>query len=401
MCGKGEFKPVINFGQSPLQNSLLSADELSKPEFTRLLQVFQCQQCFLVQIINPVSGERIYQEQDYLYFTGEMPTTEAYFQDFVWELERRFVRDGDFVVEIGSNDGTMIKRFKKRIIPLGVDPATNVVIRALARGVPTLNGFFTERNAKKIRNEWGDAKLVGGANCIAHLADLQDMMRGVMALLSHDGVFWVECNYWGAMVKNKNYALIYHDHFSYFSLFVWQQFLRTYGLEVFDATVTPAQGGSLRFFAARPGIYETTERFYEILREEENTHLNTAEVCEKYEKDVKEEAFRLKKLVSGIKHDEMKSIAGYGAAAKGLSVLHFAGIGAESISYFVDDSPAKQGKYTPIEHIAVISREEAQEKLPDYFFITAPNYADVIIEKEKNFRNRGGKFITVDGRIIS
>lgn len=400
MCKGTKFKKVIDFGKNPLVNSLIEKKDLNKKEPTFPLVVEQCQKCHLVQIVNPMDGHKIYQEQDYLYFTGDMPTTEPYFREFARNVEERFLKREDFIVEIGSNDGTWLKNFinlDANYKVLGIDPSTNVVLRALERGIPTVSQFFSERLAKQIAFEWGKAKVIMGANCIAHLNDLHDLMRGVKALLKDDGVFIVECNYWGGMVKNKNYSLIYHDHFSYFSVKNWVDFLKGFGMEVFDAWVTPAQGGSLRLFAAYKGYYNSTERFTRLLGEEKETNLNNYETCKKYEKEVRAEAKRLGNLIRFLKQDDI-IIAGYGAAAKGFSVLKLADIDQRHISYFVDDSPAKQRKYTPVSHIPVISRNEA--KKPDYFFITAPNYADVIIEKEKAFLQNGGKFVTIDSKIV-
>jgi len=402
ICGADDFKTVIDFGESPLVNSLLTEEEIVKPDETYPLLVEQCQSCFLVQIVEPIGGQRIYRNQDYLYYSGDMPGLKEYFEKFSNELQSLIIQDFStpFIVEIGSNDGLMLNQFRhKQVRILGVDPSSNVVVRALKNGIPTISDFFSERLAKSIEKEMGKAKLIGGANCIAHLDDLHDFVRGVNVLLDYNGVFWIECNYWGGMVKNKNAALIYHDHFSYFTLQNWIDFMGNKNFQVFDAYVTPAQGGSLRIFIDR-GKRQVTTRMKMLHDEEVSSNLNSYETAVQYEKDVREEATKLRAVIDKIK-SEGKTIAGYGAAAKGFSVLQLAGIGAQHIDYFVDDSPAKQGKFTPVHHIPVISREEAEENFPDYFFITAPNYADVIIAKEKERWDSDIKFILVTGEIIS
>jgi len=391
ICGGTNFKEVINFGESPLVNSLIEPEDIDKTEPTYPLIVHQCQDCFLVQIVNPIDNHKIYQEVDYLYFSSDMPGLFEYFRTYADYVHNLYLKPGDFVCEIGSNDGIWLKNFVRWTPVLGVEPATNVALRAIKNGIPTINQFFTERVAKQIEREYGKAKVIMGANCIAHLNDLHDMMRGVKALLKDDGVFSVECNYWGGMVKNVNYALIYHDHFSYFTIGVWNTFLKEYGLKVFDAEVTPAQGGSLRMYI---GNYPVTERCQNLINEEELTKLNCYQTCEKYKNDCMSKANGLKAIVDKLKA-EGKTIAGYGAAAKGFSLLQLAGITKE-LDYFVDDSPAKQGKFTPVNHIPVISREQANDRLPDYFFITAPNYAGIIMKKEKR---SGVRFILEDGTI--
>ncbi|MEK7203813.1 MAG: class I SAM-dependent methyltransferase [Patescibacteria group bacterium] len=394
ICASRKFKTVIDFGENPLVNSLLEKKELGK-EKTYPLLVEQCQKCFLVQVVNPISSKKIYQDQDYLYYTGDMPQESQYMQAFnglVADLER-MTKPGDFIVEIGSNDGTVLKKFKKRKL-LGIDPATNVATRAIARGIPTLAAEFNERTAKNIAKEFGQAKVIGGANCLAHIDDIHSVLKGVKALLTKDGIFWVECNYWPGMVKEKHYALIYHDHYSYFSLKNWVDLAKMHGLKLFDAYVTKAQGEglSLRLYAApaRPaGGYDKkpTKRFSSLLKEDKK--YNNYETAKRYRYEVLGEAKKLGDLVKGLKG----TVAGYGAAAKGFSILKLAGLDGKHIKFLVDDSPAKQGKYSPVTHIPVISRAEAEKKLPDYFIILVPNYAKVIMEKEKEFRNQGGKFV--------
>lgn len=396
MCGHNKFDKVIDFGLCPLVNSLVEKEDLDKKEATHPLKVKRCKNCSLVQIVDNIDSHKIYKDQDYLFFSSDMPTLSDYFFEMAEEI-KRYLKPFDLIVEIGSNDGVFLQHLTDYRV-LGVDPSTNVVMRALKKGLMTIPLFFTEKLATLIEREFGKAKVIVGSNCIAHLDDLDDLMRGVDKLLAEDGIFVVECNYWGGMVINKNYALIYHDHFSYFTIQNWIDFLEKYGMSVFDAVVTPAQGGSLRLFIDR-GVRQQTIRMKDLAIEEAETNLNDKSTCKEYNRSVQEKALGLNKLLTDFK-SQGKKIAGYGAAAKGFSILHLAKITEKHIDYFVDDSPAKQGKYTPVTHIPIISREQAENQLPDYFFITAPNYAKVIIEKEQKFIENGGKFILEDGEII-
>ena len=398
MCGGKKFTKVLDMGDNALVNSLIEKEDLNKKEETFPLEVVRCSACSLIQVKKPIDSHKIYKEVDYLYFSSDMPGLSEYFKDYAMDVHNRFANEGQFILEIGSNDGIMLKHLGAMGHPvLGVDPATNVALRAIANGIPTIPLFFDGRLGKLIAREIAKAKVVYGNNCIAHIDDLNSVMEGVKEVTTDDGVFIVECNYWGGMVKNKNYALVYHDHFSYFSLENWIDYAPDFGFRVFDAFVTPAQGGSLRVFMSKDPR-PVTPRCEELLKEEGTLGTNTQKVAEQYGKDCVEEAMKLRELVVGLAQ-EGKAIAGYGAAAKGFSVLKLAGIGEEAIRYFVDDSPAKQGKFTPVTHIPVISRDEAESKLPDYFFITAPNYADVIIEKEKA-RGYKGKFILCDSKVV-
>lgn len=397
ICGGKKFKEVLNMGNNPLVNSLVDKEDLDKKEFVYPLIVEQCQDCFLVQIVNPIESDEIYRKVDYLYFSSDMPKLKEYFEEYANDVKDRFLMPHDFVVEIGSNDGLMLGMFKDTYRVLGIDPASNCVVRSLKNRVPALSDGFSYRIARSIAREFGKAKVIYGNNCIAHINDLHGVMKGVKELLTDDGVFIVECNYWGGMVKNKNYSLIYHDHFSYFSVKNWMDMAEIYGMKVFDAIVTPAQGGSLRIFMSNDARDETV-RCRTLIQEEKDTKLASYETCVKYEKECKQEAKQLNRTISML-NGEGKKIAGYGAAAKGFSILKLAEIDERHLDYFVDDSPAKQDKYTPVSHIPVISREKAKDKLPDYFFITAPNYKDVIIEKEKAL-GYTGKFITDKSEII-
>ena len=399
MCNSSKFDLVINLGQHPLVNSLISKKDIKKKDPTFPIRVVQCKKCKLVQIKDVIDADEIYKKVDYLYFSSDMPKLDKYFKVYSTDLKKRFLKKNDLVVEIGSNDGIMLNFFKKDYRILGVDPATNVVLRSIRKNIPAVPLFFDNSIAKKISKEWGKAKLIYGNNCIAHLNNLKDLMLGVQNLLKDDGVFILECNYWGGMVKNTNYSLIYHDHFSYFAIKPWINFAKKYRLKAFDAVVTPAQGGSLRLFLSKKN-FKKTKRFKKLLNDEIKTNLNSYSTSLKYRKNVEDVSLRLRKLILGLVR-KGKKIAGYGAAAKGMTILKCSNIG-NKLKYFVDDSPAKQGFYSPVDHIPIISRRDAEKKLPDYFIILAPNYSDIIIQKEKKFIQNGGNFIvlTKDIKVI-
>jgi len=392
MCSSTKFDLVINLGQHPLVNSLISKKDIKKKDPTFSIKVLQCKSCKLVQIKDVIDAEEIYKKVDYLYFSSDMPKLDRYFKPYADDLKRRFLKKKDFVVEIGSNDGIMLSFFKNNYKILGVDPATNVVLRSIKNKIPAVPLFFDNSIAQKISKEWGRAKLIYGNNCIAHLNNLKDLMLGVKNLLTDDGIFVIECNYWGGMVKNTNYSLIYHDHFSYFSIKPWISFAKKYKMYPFDAIVTPAQGGSLRLFLSKKKL-KRTKRFNNLLSEEVKNKLNSHFTSIKYRKNVQDVSKRLRNLVINL-IKQGKKIAGYGAAAKGMTILKCSNIG-NKLKYFVDDSPAKQGFYSPVDHIPIISRKKAQKKLPDYFIILAPNYSDIIIKKEKKFIQKGGRFIVL------
>lgn len=378
VCDGTSFRDVLDMGDQPLVNSLVSKVDLERTEPVFPLKVEWCETCHLVQVVEPIDSKKIYRDVDYLYFSGDMPGLSDYFKEYADEVKTH-IKPGGFVVEIGSNDGTMLKHFEgyRR---LGVDPSTNVVARAVAEGIPSLSDFFSSRLARSIKREFGAADLIYANNCIAHIDNIKDVVSGVSQLISDDGVFVIECNYWGGMVKNLNYSLIYHDHFSYFTLNDWIGLAAGAGLTAYDAVVTPAQGGSLRVFMSAKKRDATT-RFKNMYLEERVTGLGKYSSCEVFHDGVVEKAKKLGNKIRFLKKDGMV-VAGYGAAAKGFSILSLAKITNE-IAFFIDDSPAKQGKYTPVNHIPVIAKDGAPT--PDAYIITAPNYAKAIMEKEKGF----------------
>ena len=397
MCSSSKFKSIVNLGKHPLVNRLVEKKNLKQKDPYFQLHVKQCIRCKLAQLKEIIDSNEIYKKVDYLYFSSDMPNLDKYFKTYSKDLKKRFLKKNDFVVEIGCNDGLMLENFKKEHRVLGVDPATNVILRALKKNVNAIPEFFTDEVAKKIINEWGQANLVYGNNCIAHLNNLKDVTTGVSRLLAPKGIFVIECNYWGKMVEDTNYGLIYHDHFSYFSVKNLTNFGKKYGLYAFDAIVTDAQGGSLRIFFSK-GKKKLTKRYKSLIEKEIKSNLNSFKVSAIYRKKVYRTTKKLKNLINSLKR-KRKVIAGYGAAAKGMTIIKSSGIGKKHLEYFVDDSPAKQGLYTAGDKIPIISRAQANKKLPDYFIILAPNYSKFIIKKEKKFISKGGKFIIPVGNI--
>ena len=203
-----------------------------------------------MQLNQFVDPKNIYTDQDYTYFSSDIDAQKKYFEVYAKELIKRFKIRDKFVMEIGSNDGIMLKHFAKNLV-LGVDPATNVVLRALKNKINTIPAFYNYEISKKIDNEYNNADLIIANNCIAHTDNLKNLMEGIKKNLSNNGVFVAEFNYWGNMVEKNNYSLIYHEHYSFFSLKVWKIFLKNFGIKIFDACITNAQGGTLRIYSSK------------------------------------------------------------------------------------------------------------------------------------------------------
>ena len=398
MCGSIKMNTILNLGEHPLVNRLIEKKDLKKKDYYFPLILKRCKSCSLIQLSQYVDPKNLYTDEDYKYFSSDVSAQVKYFKRYSLELKKRFLRKKSFVVEIGSNDGIMLKHFVKNHIVLGVDPATNVVLRSLKRNVNSIANFFSKKISSKLLNEYGKSDLIIANNCMAHTNDLKDLIQGIENLISKKGVFIAEFNYWGSMVKNNNYSLIYHEHYSFFSLSVWENFLKKFKLKIFDALITDAQGGSLRIYCSL-NKRRKTKRFKEILNSEKIDKINSISAADKFKKNVSYLSKKLKKITYNLKSNG-KRIACYGAAAKGMTILKCSEIDERIIDYFIDDSPAKQNLYSAGDHIPILSRKKIKEKLPDYFIISAPNFADNIIKKEKKFAADGGKFIIPSKDII-
>lgn len=399
MCGSSKIDTILNLGKHPLVNRLIEKKDLKKKDYCFPLILKRCKSCSLMQLSQYVDPKNLYADEDYKYFSSDVSAQVKYFKKYSLELKKRFLKKKSFIVEIGSNDGIMLKHFVKKHIVLGIDPATNVVLRSLKRNVNSIASFFSKKLSSKILNEYGKSDLIIANNCVAHTNNLKDLILGIENLISKNGVFVAEFNYWGSMVKKNNYSLIYHEHLSFFSLAVWQKFLKKFKLKIFDALITDAQGGSLRIYCSL-SKKKKTKRFKEILNDEKKDKINSILSVEKYKRNVLHLSKKLKKLTYNLKSSG-KRIACYGAAAKGMTILKCSEIDKKIIDYFIDDSPAKQNLYSAGDHIPILSRKKIKKKLPDYFIISAPNFADNIIKKEKFFVAGGGKFIIpIDDIII-
>lgn len=393
MCGSENLRKVFDIGDQPLVNSLANTAAEALVQESFLLEIYRCGECSLIQIKDIVDAQHIYKDVDYLYFSSDMPGLSEYFHEYAKAIQEKYLNEGDFIVEIGCNDGVMLNHFREHFKILGVDPSTNVVIRAIRKGFPVIPLFFSSRIAGNIADEFGRASAIIANNCIAHLNGLDDLMDGVTRLLGNDGVFVIECNYWGGMVDNTNYSLIYHDHYSYFTLKNWQTFLEKYEMHPINVEITPAQGGTMRLTMARKcSKHEVSQSISAQLLIEDSKGYNTLECALEFANAVKKRSMEIYSMVDDLRNKGLV-VAGYGAAAKGFTIMNCAKLTRDHIAYFVDDSPAKQGKYVPRIGVPVISREEAGNSLPDVFFILAPNYAEHIMKSEAEFSSRGGKFI--------
>ena len=401
MCNSRNLKSVLHLGKHSLVNSYLKKTELKKKELLLPLEISRCSNCGLIQVLKTVDPKEIYNDGKYLYFSRDVPGLSDYYKKYAKYILKKFIKKENLVVEIASNDGILLQHLNNKTNVLGIDAAPNAVLRALKHSIPTFPALFNFKTSKLVSNEFGNAKVVMANQCIAHVDDLRDFMKGIDNLLNKkDGVFIFETGYWGNMVKRTIYEQIYHDHFSYFSLKVWEKFSKEFGLRMFDAEITPAQDNcSIRVFFSRNKKINRSKRLKELMNEEKNSNLNTLKKSLEFKNSVKNSWKNLRDSLVELKKQNKKIVA-YGASAKAGTISTCAKIDSTLVDFFIDDSPSKQGKYTPIFHIPIMSRKNAFKKKIDYILILAVNYAKIIMNKEKNFKKMGGKFIIPRGEKI-
>lgn len=395
ICGGRDLVKVLDLGVMPPANAFLTRDELKKPEERFPLAVYFCNTCSLVQLLDVVDPEILFRDYDYL--TSASKPLVDHFVASAAALRARFISSqNDFAVEIGGNDGVLLGAIVPHARVLSVDPAANVATLAAARGVETLNDFFTSALAGRIVAERGVAQLVLANNVMAHIDNVADVFRGVHALLADTGAFVFEAHWVGNLINGGGFDQIYHEHLCYYSLTALMAAAKRAGLTIFDVELIPIHGASLRVYMGK--TQKATPRVRAFLAREKRLGLRRAATFARFGRAVKESRATLKMLLASLTK-KGKTIAGYGAPAKGNTLLNYYRIAPNLVRFITDTTPMKQGRYTPGTHIPVVAPEELSQRAPDYLLLLAWNYADAIIKKEKAFRDRGGKFIIPVPRI--
>ena len=397
ICGSADLENFIDFGHQPLANAFLSEEQLSGDELAYPLRVAFCHKCNLVQLRDVVDKEVLY--RDYIYFSSGIPKLSNHFRDYAIDVMERFLNKDDFVVELASNDGILLRFFKENGYKiLGIDPALNIAKVATESGIDTVAEFFSSDIAEEIVKKHGKAKVIMANNVVAHINDHHDLAKGVSILLDTKGVFVLEAPYLVDMFENLTYDTIYHEHLSYLAVRPLMNLFDKFGLEIFDVKIFPVQGQSLRVFVGKKGEHVIEKSVEEFVRREISLGLNKFESYLELAERIKNSKSKLVALLQDLKK-EGKKIAAYGAPAKGNTLLNYCGIGTNFLDYAMDDLPSKQGLYSPGMHIPVVSRKAADARTPDYFIVLPWNYFTMIKEREKKFMDDGGKFIIPVGNI--
>lgn len=392
-CGSPELSHIISFGKTPLANALLTDNRTDLMEERYDLDLMFCSTCSLVQIAQTIPPEKLF--VDYPFYSSCSDTTleraRKYANRFI---NSQNLNNDSLVVEIGSNDGYLLQYYKYANIPvLGIEPARNIARFAQEeRGIETLCSFFDLNLAEKLVREGTRADVIHLHNVLAHVKELNGFVEGLKILLKNDGIVVIEVPYVKDLIDQCQFATIYHEHLSYFSLLSLDKLLVNHGLEIIRCENSMNQGGSLLVVASRFESNKNKGILLTALSEEERLGLNRAEYYENFADQVIKYKETLKEKLIDLKIQN-KHIAGYGASAKGSQLLNYCGIGNSIIDFVIDNIPYKQGKYIPGVRIPVYPPSYLLEVMPEYVIILAWNLANEIISQEMEYLRLGGQFI--------
>ena len=376
----------------PLANGFLRGEDFGDESFFDLGAAF-CEPCAMPQLVQGVPRERMFNDR-YPFFTASSAHMAAHFGDLAAHVARSCLGQRDpFVVEIGSNDGTLLRHFADRgVRHLGVEPSANVAAAAEEKGVSSICRFFDEDAARDIVRDHGQADTVLAANCFCHIQDLLGLAAGIGRLLKPRGLLIFEDPYLGDIIGNTAYDQIYDEHMFYFSVMGVARWLERHGFEIIDVAPQPVHGGSMRYTVGHRGAWPVKASVEEVLREEARRGLQRPETYDGFRGRVEKSRESLIALLRDLKRGA-KRVAGYGATSKSTVVLNYCGITPDLVEFISDTTPIKQGKFSPGMHIPVRPHAEFASRYPDYAVLFAWNHADEIMRKETDFLRAGGRWI--------
>ena len=393
-CGTALEQSFADLGMSPLSNAYLKPEQLHQVERFYPLHAWVCGSCFLVQLEQFETPENIF--SDYAYFSSYSDSWLEHVASYTEAMVERFgLNAGSHVVEIASNDGYLLQYFVKRGIPVvGIEPAANVARVAEDKGVPTLIKFFGTETATALAASGKQADLLLGNNVLAHVPDLNDFVSGMVKLLKPHGVITMEFPHLLRLMAQNQFDTIYHEHFSYFSFLTVEKVFAAHGITLFDVEQISTHGGSLRIFGrhSADGTKPVSPRVTALRQEELNAGLDNAKTYAAFAEQIKAIKRALLRFLINAK-EQGKTVVGYGAPAKGNTLLNYCGVRTDLIDYTVDRSPHKHGSYLPGVHIPIYHPDRIAETRPDYVLILPWNLKEEIMLQMAHIRSWGGKFV--------
>ena len=376
-------EPFMSFGKMPIANGFIEKDKFKK-EFFFEMEVGFSDQISLFQLNDHPKPEMMFNEK-YPFFTGSSEYMKEHFRVFSEYLKKNHLSSNSKVIEIGSNDGTLLKNFidqKDNI--LGFEPSSNVADQAKLSGVPTTNEFFNFENASKYKEFIRNTDVIFASNCICHIPDLNNLIKGVDLLLSKNGTFIFEEPYLGSMFEKTSYDQIYDEHIYMFSLSSISKIFKLYDFELADALPQVTHGGSMRYIIKRKGCDKQTSQLLSLIDKEKNKNIDTLESCISFKKNCEISKAKITKKVQELKA-KGKKVCGYAATSKSTTILNYCQIDHNFIDYICDTTPEKVGKFSPGMHIPIVNMEYFYKNQPDAAYLFAWNHKEEIFKKESNF----------------
>lgn len=395
-CHHETTHPFLDLGSSPPSNAYLTTATLNKPEKWFPLKVMVCDHCWLVQTEDFADAHELF-DADYAYFSSFSSSWLAHAQHYVESMVERFKLDNNArVIEVAANDGYLLQYVQAKNIPcLGIEPTHNTAQAARDKGIEIIEEFFGVALAEKLVAQGYQADLTAANNVLAHVPDINDFAGGFSSLLKPNGVSTFEFPHLVNLVQQNQFDTIYHEHFSYLSLTSVKTIFEKNGLQVFDVEEIPTHGGSLRVYAQRSdtGTHPSTARLQEVLNKEHTLGVDSLDFYQNFQQKVNRIKDDLIRFLIEAKQAG-KTVIAYGAAAKGNTLLNFAGIRPDLLPYVVDKNPAKQNKFMPGSRIPIVSEEIIRSQKPDYILILPWNIKQEVVAQLGYVRDWSAKFVT-------
>ncbi len=378
-----ELKPFMSFGKMPIANGFIDKDKFEK-EFFFDMEVGFSENISLFQLNDHPKPESMFNEK-YPFFTGSSEYMKKHFKIFSDFIKKDYINSGSKLIEIGSNDGTLLKNFldKKENI-LGFEPSKNVADQAKSNGVPTVNEFFNTKNLLKYKDFLGKTDAVFASNCICHIPNLNDLIKGIDMLLSKNGSFIFEEPYLGSMIEKTSYDQIYDEHIFMFSISSISKIFKLFDLELVDAFPQITHGGSMRYVVKRKNVSNISQNLRNLIDLEKKNKIDSIESCLKFKKNCEASKKNILNKLNELKSNG-KKISGYAATSKSTTILNYCQIDDGIIDFICDTTPEKIGKFSPGMHIPIVNIQHFHDNLPDAAYLFAWNHKDEILKKEVNF----------------